>query len=101
MSPDKPGWFANDDGFGIERTDTIDGRIEKVMFDEAGPDAVTRIWITTLDKRGTWRFYFDGSETPGLTIPAYDLMQLDMPEIKKGIAMAHTSYTPDGKGGES
>lgn len=27
VSPDKPGWFANNDGFGIERTDTIDGRI--------------------------------------------------------------------------
>lgn len=101
VSPDKPGWFANNDGFGIERTDTIDGRIEKVMFDEAGPGAVTRIWITTLDKRGTWRFYFDGSETPGLIIPAYDLMQLDMLEIKKGIVMAHTSYTPDGKGGNT
>lgn len=29
VSPDKPGWFANDDGFGVERVDTVDGRIEK------------------------------------------------------------------------
>ena len=34
VSPENDGWFANNDGFGIERTDTIDGRIEKVMFDE-------------------------------------------------------------------
>jgi len=36
------------------------------MFDEAGPGVITRIWITTLDKRGTWRFYFDGDDTPGV-----------------------------------
>ena len=101
VSPENDGWFANNDGFGIERTDTIDGRIEKVMFDEAGPGVITRIWITTLDKRGTWRFYFDGDDTPGLVIPAYDLMKLEIPEIKNGLVMAHTSYTPEGKGGNT
>ena len=59
VSPDSAGWFANSDGFGIKRVDTVAGRIEKVMFDEVGPGAITRIWITTIDKRGTWRFYFD------------------------------------------
>lgn len=37
VSPDSTGWFANSDGFGIKRVDTIAGRIEKVMFDEVGP----------------------------------------------------------------
>ena len=101
VSPETQGWFANNDGFGIERIDTVNGHIEKVMFDETGPGARTRIWITTLDKRGTWRFYFDGNKTPGLVIPAYDLMCLDYPEIKNGLVMAHTSYTPDGKGGNT
>ena len=47
VSPGEPGWFANDDGFGFIRTDTIDGRIEKVLFEESAPGAITRIWLTT------------------------------------------------------
>jgi hypothetical protein len=102
VSPDSPGWFANSDGFGIVRADTAaDGRIEKVMFDETGPGVITRIWITTLDKRGVWRFYFDGSETAGLTVLAYDLMQLHLPGLGKGLVQPHTSYTPEGKGGNT
>ena len=38
VSPDSAGWFANSDGFGIKRVDTVAGRIEKVMFDEVGPE---------------------------------------------------------------
>lgn len=101
VAPDRPGWFANNDGFGIIRVDTVQGRMEKVMFDEEGPGVITRIWITTLDKRGTWRFYFDGSETPGWVVPAYDLMRLGIPGVGKGLVQAHTSYTPEGKGGNT
>ncbi len=100
-SPDSVGWFANNDGFGIKRIDTVAGRIEKVMFDETGPGVITRIWITTIDKRGTWRFYFDGSDQPGWIIPAYDLMQINIPGLGKGMLQAHTSYTPEGKGGNT
>ena len=82
VSSDSPGWFANNDGYGIVRTDTVDGRIERVMFDEEGPGTITRIWITTVDKRGTWRFYFDGESTPGWIVPAYDLMQFGIPELE-------------------
>lgn len=101
ISPDLPGWFANNDGFGIIRVDTIKDRIEKVMFNETGPGVITRIWITTIDKRGTWRFYFDGSDTPGLVIPAYDLMQMNIPGIGRGFVQPHTSYEPEGKGGNT
>ena len=101
VSPDRPGWFANNDGFGVMRVDTIEGRIEKVMLDETGPGAITRIWITTIDKRGTWRFYFDGSDVPGLVVPAYDLMRLPIAGLGKGLVQPHTSYTPDGKGGNT
>lgn len=31
VSPDSSGWFANNDGYGIVRTDTVDGRVERVM----------------------------------------------------------------------
>lgn len=101
VSPDDPGWFANNDGFGTVRTDTIDGRIEKVLFDQAGPGAITRIWLTTLDKRGTMRFYFNGSKEPEWTIDSYDLMRCDIPGMGKGLLQAHTSYEPDGKGGNT
>ncbi|MDR1336253.1 MAG: DUF2961 domain-containing protein [Tannerella sp.] len=100
VSPGMPGWFANSDGFGIIAVDTVDGRVERVMFDAAGPGVITRIWITTTDKRGTWRFYLDGAETPGLTIPAYDLMELNIPGAGRGFIQPHTSYTPgEGRGG--
>lgn len=101
VSPDSANWFANADGFGFVRTDTIDNRVEKVLFESAGPGAITRIWLTTVDKRGTWRFYFDGSSTPGWIIPAYDLMKFGIPSLGKGLLQPHTSYTPDGKGGNT
>lgn len=101
VSPHAPGWFANNDGFGIIRTDTIDGRIEKVLFDQAGPGAITRIWLTTLDKRGTMRFYFNGSQEPGWVIDSYDLMHCNVPGIGKGLLQAHTSYEAEGKGGNT
>ena len=101
VSPQQPGWFANNDGFGCIRTDTIGKRIEKVMFDEQGPGVIIRIWITTLDTRGTWRFYFDGEEMPRWVIPAYDLMKANLPGVGKGLVQAHTSYSPEGKGGNT
>ncbi|GAB6118972.1 glycoside hydrolase family 172 protein [Dysgonomonas termitidis] len=101
VSPGDPAWFANDDGFGIVRVDTTGGRIEKVMFDQTGPGVITRIWITTLDKRGTWRFYFDGSAEPGWIIPAYDLMRINIPSLGPGLLQPHTSYEPEGKGGNT
>lgn len=94
VSPDLPGWFANDDGAGFERLDTIDGRVEKVLFDEKGPGAVTRIWMTTKDKRGVLRFYFDGSETPGIEIPAYDMSRFPIP-VGEALSLTHTHYEND------
>ncbi len=101
ISPDSAGWFANDDGFGLERTEVNEGRTEMVLFDKEGPGVITRIWITTLDKRGTWRFYFDESPHANWEIPSYDLMKFGVPEAGKGLLQAHTSYTPDGKGGST
>ncbi len=101
VSPDSAHWFANNDGFGIERIETVDGRTEKVLFDEEGPGVITRIWITTLDKRGTWRFYFDGAGSADWEIPAYDLMRINIPELGRGLLQPHTSYSLEGKGGST
>ena len=34
VHPDSVGWFANNDGFGIIRVDTLNGRKENVLFDQ-------------------------------------------------------------------
>lgn len=101
ISPDSSGWFANNDGFGVVRVDTVNGKLQRVMFDEQGPGVITRIWITTIDKRGTWRFYFDGKEIPDWVISGYDLMKFGIPELGRGLLQPHTSYTVDGKGGST
>ncbi|MCC8035517.1 MAG: DUF2961 domain-containing protein [Rikenellaceae bacterium] len=100
VSPDAKGWFANNDGFGFIRTDTIDGRVEKVLFEDFGPGAITRIWKTAMNKNGTLRFYFDGSAAPGWTVPCYDLVKFGIP-MGEGMILPHTSYTEEGKGGST
>lgn len=92
VSPDKEGWFANDDYTGYERYDTLSsGRIERVLMDFRGAGAVTRLWMTALDKRGTLRFYFDGESEPRWVVPAYDMMRSGL-DLDKELLFSHTSY---------
>lgn len=100
VSPDKDWWYANDDGFGCMRLDTIQGRVEKVMFDYEGPGVVTRIWLTTNVKNGTLRFYFDGEENPRLVIPAYDMTRAPF-RVGDALSLIHTNYTPESAGGNT
>lgn len=100
VSPDKESWFANDDGSGYIRLDTIDGRIEKVMFESDEPGVVTRIWMTTLVKNGVLRFYFDGGNKPIFEIPAYDMSQTPF-YVGQALSLIHTNYEPNGKGGNT
>lgn len=102
IHPDSAGWFANNDGFGFIRVDTMpDGRKETVLFEQNGPGAITRFWLTAMDKRGTMRFYFDHNFEPQLIIPAYDLMRLGL-ELGRGLLQPHPNYKPDnGKGGNT
>ena len=94
VSPTREGWFANSDGGGFERLEKIDGRAEKVMFDEKGPGAVTRIWLTTKGKSGTLRFYFDGAKEPQLVVPAYDMRRFPV-DVPAGLSLTHTHYSED------
>lgn len=100
VHPDSAGWFANNDGFGIIRVDTINGRKENVLFDQEGPGVITRFWLTTMDKRGIMRFYFNHAGEAQWQIPAYDLLRTGLP-IGKEFAQEHPNYTPDGKGGNT
>lgn len=100
VSPEKDWWYANEDGTGYNRLNTIEGRIEKVMFEEDGPGAITRIWLTTPIKNGILRFYFDGEENPRVTIPAYDMTRATF-KVGSALSLTHTNYTPEGAGGNT
>ncbi len=100
-SPENDKWYANNDGFGIVNTDTVDGRIEKVLFESNKPGAITRIWITTINPKGTLRFYFDGNKQPGWIINSYDLTKFGISALGKGLLQPHTSYEEGIKGGST
>jgi hypothetical protein len=100
VSPGNANWFANDDGGGCIRTETNGDRTEKVLFDDHGPGVITRIWMTTQNRNGTLRFYFDGSATAGWTIPAYDMLQAGL-GLGLGLCQPHINNENGGKGGSS
>jgi hypothetical protein len=100
VSSGNANWFANDDGGGFIRTEINDGRTEKVLFEDYGPGVITRIWITTFDRRGVLRFYFDGSATADWLIPAYDMLQAGL-GLGTGLCQPHINNETGGKGGSS
>jgi len=101
VEPGNAGWFANNDGFGFVRTDTIAGRVEKVLFEDDNPGVITRFWLTTQNPSGAViRFYFDGSDVPGWVIPSFDLTEFGLRELG-GLLQTHTSYEKGVKGGST
>lgn len=94
-------WFANNDGRGIIRIDTVENRIEKVLFDEQHPGVITRIWNTTTDTNGVLRFYFDGHTTPDWVVEAYDFTKFGVDAIGKGLLECHTNYKKGVRGGNT
>ena len=101
VAPDKPGWFANSDQNQFIRTETIQGRAEKVMLDAAGPGCIVRFWLTTdRNKKGILRIYLDGAVEPALAFPAYDLLSGDL-KIGPPLVQPHPGYRPDGNGGNN
>lgn len=100
--PGSDGWFANDDGAGYERIDTVCGRLEKVMCDLQGPGVITRIWMTTREKFGNIRFYFDGASEPQIVVKAYDMKRFPL-NVPDGLSLTHTHYDSamNGVGGNS
>ena len=101
VAPDQPGWFANDDHTQFIRTEHNQGRVEQVMMDAAGPGCIVRFWLTTVqNKNGVLRIYLDGSETPALSFPAYDLLSGSL-GVGEPLALPHPGYTPTGNGGNT
>jgi fructan beta-fructosidase len=93
-------WFANSDGSGFIRTESIDGRTEKVLFENTAPGVITRFWLTTQDRRGVLRFYFDGAVSPDVVVPAYDMTQFVVP-VGYGLCQPHINNLDGGRGGST
>lgn len=77
VAPGDPSWFANWDRTMFIRTDTIDGRVEYVMFDANGPGAIVRFWMTFAGENsglGTMRIYFDNQPQPTIEGTAFDIL---------------------------
>jgi len=76
----EPGWFADSDGTGFIREETIGGRHEFVAMEHAGPGCITRMWAPFFyydfdDRVGpTVRIYLDGSETPTIEASWIELL---------------------------
>jgi hypothetical protein len=100
VSPDKPGWFANTDQAQFIRIEQHADHKEYVMFDANGPGAIVRFWLTTAQKQGRMRFYFDNASTPSFEIPAFDLMKAGY-KLGSGLLQPHSSYDSISKGGNT
>lgn len=101
VSPDQPGWFANNDFSQYIRTEDNDGRKERVMMDEDGPGCIVRFWLTTVkNKKGTLRIYLDGNPTPALSFPAYDLLSGDL-NLGAPLDQPHPGYSRAENGGNT
>lgn len=101
VAPDKPGWFANRDQNQFIRTETNQGRTEKVMLDADGPGCIVRFWLTgDKTKNGTLRIYLDGAVEAALVFPAYDLLSGNL-NVGAPLAQPHPGYRPDGNGGNT
>ena len=100
VSPAKPGWFANADQAQFIRTEQHGNHKEYVMFDANGPGAIVRFWLTTAEKKGKMRFYFDNEPTASYEIPAFDLMKAGF-DLGPGLLQPHSSYDSINKGGNT
>lgn len=101
ISPELPGWFANDDNNKFIREEIKSGHTEYVMMDTEGPGAIVRFWLTMQDGQGRLRIYFDNEENASVQIEAYDLkkagfnigkalLSYHRPEMARG----NTMYLP-------
>ena len=96
-SPDKPGWFANNDRSFFVREETNNGRTEWVMLDAEGPGAIVRWWITGFAYDGTVRIYIDGAKEPVVEARVNELIggeALVGPPLSEERARGRNLYLP-------
>ena len=77
IHPDSAGWFANADYTEFLGIDTARGRSEYIMFDDNGPGAIVRWWMTFAgpgSRESYVRVYLDGNKLPAIEGRAIDLL---------------------------
>ena len=100
---DKPGWFADSDGTGYIREETINGKREYVMMEHTGPGCITKIWTPFFyydfnNRVGpNVRIYLDGSLTPTFDESLIKMVRGEgsiPPPFAQPTARAGDSYLP-------
>lgn len=98
-SPDKPYWFANDDGFGNEAIPGFqqvlkeadeDGIGEYLMCDIQSPGAIVRLWTAGID--GNIRFFLDDMSKPVFEGKADDFFRKPI-DVLSGNTLHNDSLT--------
>jgi len=100
---DVSGWFADSDGLGFIRTETINGQKEWVMMEHTGPGCLTKLWTPFFyhsygERVGAnVRIYLDGAETPVIDESLIKLVRGEgtfRPPLATPTARAGDSYAP-------
>ncbi len=100
---DASGWFADSDGVGFIRTESINGKEEWVMMEHQGPGCITKMWTPFFyydfnDRVGAnLRIYLDGSDTPVIDESLISLVLgkgTFAPPLAAPTARAGDSYAP-------
>lgn len=93
-------WFANMDCSFFIGQDTLENRIENVMYDADGPGSITRIWFTGGGpglEDGIIRFYIDGAKEPVIKGKVFELFgdneKIGYP-LNSILNRGHNSYMP-------
>ena len=97
------GWFADSDGTGFIRTETMNGKTEWVIMEHSGPGCLTKIWTpffySDFNNRvgPKLRIYLDGSDSPVLDESLIKLVLGEgtfRPPLATPTARAGDSYAP-------
>ncbi|GHV50353.1 hypothetical protein FACS1894181_10810 [Bacteroidia bacterium] len=65
--------------------------LTNVLFDHRGPGVITRLQLLSEDKEGRLKFYFDGSETPGIELSSFEPL---LPGVPEAFIAGNASYFP-------
>lgn len=79
VAPDEPGWYANGDMSHFVRVENINNRREFVLFDQEGPGAIVRWWMTFWRaENGILRIYLDNDTIPEIEGAPFDVISGQM-----------------------
>lgn len=78
VKKDSAGWFANFDMSHFSGVENVNGRREFVLFDEEGPGAIVRWWMTFYKaQNGILRIYIDADSLPVIEGTPRDVLSGD------------------------